>query len=76
MSDLEDIFECDLDQLQAEKIIASNEYQRHTEKISKVSYSEGFFSTCEKEIREKYDEAHLIGKNYSIEFGKILGKIE
>jgi hypothetical protein len=76
MNDLDDVFESDLDQKETEKIIASNEYQRQTEKISKVSYSEGFFSTCEREIREKYDEAHLVGKNYSIEFGKILGRIE
>jgi hypothetical protein len=76
MNDLDDVFESEIDQTEADRKIASNEYQRNTEKISKVSYSEGFFATCENQVIEKYDEAHLVGKNYSIEFGKILGGIE
>ena len=76
MKDLDDVFDSNLTNAECERIVAERDYQRKSEKISKLSYSEGFFETCDKEIREKYDEAFVKGKEYSHKFGEILGRLE
>jgi hypothetical protein len=41
-----------------------------------LAYSEGFLVGSNYDDKDKYDEAFEIGKNYSLNFGKILGQIE
>jgi len=41
-----------------------------------ISYSEGFLSASEIELPEVYKSAFKRGRNYSIKYGILLGKIE
>jgi hypothetical protein len=41
-----------------------------------IAYSEGFLKSCDDENKEIYEEGFVKGKNYSVGFGKLLGKIE
>jgi hypothetical protein len=76
MKDLDDVFDSEISSSHCERIVAERDFQRATEKITKLSYSEGYFETCDQEIKEKYEEGFLQGKNYSLKYGIILGKLE
>lgn len=84
MSDYDDVFDTQIDQIQAERIISANDENNKVNKLSQVriyfydliGYSEGYLVSSSMENEEIYIEAFEKGKNYSIEFGIILGKIE
>jgi hypothetical protein len=76
MNDFDDVFDSEISTSHCERIVAERDYQRATEKITKLSYSEGYFETCDREIKEKYDEGFVKGKKYSLDYGEILGKLE
>ena len=41
-----------------------------------LTYSEGFIKGSDFDDKDKYNEAFNLGKQYSLEFGKVLGRIE
>ena len=62
-------------QKESEERIAEIEYLKRKESIANKGYNEGYLSTSSKKNLEKYNEGFINGKNYSINFGKILGMI-
>ena len=82
-NDLDDVFYSDIDEFTSQKIINQIEDYREKDSIKNVklliiqsSYNEAYLSVCNQENKESYDEGFLDGKNYSLDFGVLLGKIE
>lgn len=63
-------------QEEIEKKIAENDYINSISPILNNAYNEGYLSTCERKIEEKYSEGFEKGKEYSYSFGKLLGEVE
>lgn len=71
--------DCDLyytDERQSEKLIADCELDMSNETIANRAFNEGFFTTCSVVNQDKYKEGFQVGKQYSINFGKLLGVID
>ena len=62
-------------QKESEERIAEIEYLKRKELIANTGYNDGYLSTSSEKNEEKYNEGFINGKNYSINFGKILGMI-
>ena len=71
---MKDVFYID-NEKESEERIAEIEYLKRKELIANRGYNEGYLSTSSEKNEEKYNEGFINGKNYSINFGKILGMI-
>ena len=71
---MKDVFYTD-NEKESEERIAEIEYLKRKESIANRGYNEGYLSTSSEKNEEKYNEGFINGKNYSINFGKILGMI-
>jgi hypothetical protein len=71
---MKDVFYTD-NEKESEERIAEIEYLKRKESIANKGYNEGYLSTSSTKNLEKYNEGFINGKNYSINFGKILGMI-
>ena len=71
---MKDVFYTD-NEKESEERIAEIEYLKRKELIANRGYNEGYLSTSSEKNEEKYNEGFINGKNYSINFGKILGMI-
>ena len=71
---MKDVFYTD-NEKESEERIAEIEYLKRKEIIANTGYNDGYLSTSSEKNEEKYNEGFINGKNYSINFGKILGMI-
>ena len=71
---MKDVFYTD-NEKESEERIAEIEYLKRKELIANRGYNEGYLSISSEKNEEKYNEGFINGKNYSINFGKILGMI-
>lgn len=71
---MDDVFYTD-NQKESEERIAEIEYLKRKETIANLGYNEGYLSTSIIKNEEKFNEGFQKGKNYSLNFGKLLGTI-
>lgn len=60
----------------SERLIAESEMNMSNETIANKAFNEGFFTTCSVINQDKYDEGFQSGKQYSMDFGKLLGVVD
>ena len=71
----EDVYFTD-NQIESENRIFEIEENKKRENIINASFNKGYLSEVEKIYENKFNLGYEKGKNYSINFGKLLGKIE
>ena len=71
----EDVYFTD-NQIESENRIFEIEENKKIENMINASFNKGYLSEIEKMYENEFNLGYEKGKNYSIKFGKILGKIE
>ena len=72
----DDIFDDQISENESRKQLIKNETNSTLHNLRNLNYSEGFLAGSNISSVEKYQEYYTKGKNYSISFGALLGRVE